>query len=217
MKKIFTVFLLYLSVFSSYSQVLLREREIIEKQSKIFFKKVDLRLPALIKANYFVQSGKYLPAYLCLSEYITKSPFLGEILPQFREKNLPLIEEFNKHKISLKIENYLDVIKKLEINRLKFFLLVLGSICNDYSNNILFGSDAYHQWNILLSLTEAVYKAKSSSAESTAILHLSAQFEFFKKFKKWRKRVEKNSGKIDLKVISDEDVHLVFLNIPGRN
>lgn len=217
MKKIFPVFLLYLLVFDSYSQGLFPEREKIEKQSKLFFKKVDLHAPALTKVDFYVQSGRFLPAYLCLSEYMAKSPFLEKLLLRFKEKNLPFIEEFNRHKISLKTENYHDVIRKSGISRLKFFLLVLFSICDDYSKNILFGSDAYHQWNILLSLTEAAYKAKSSAAESTALLYISATFTFFKRFKKWQKQVKKNLEKIDLKAITDEDVRLVLQHIPDRD
>lgn len=213
MKRKFAFFVLIVFALTTYSQVLLREREKIEKQSKLFFKKIDLKIPDFRKVDYYVKNGKYLPAYLSLSEYISKSPVLEEILSHFKEKNSLLIEKFNKYKNSLKIDNYLEVIKKLDINRLKFLLLVLCSLYDDYGNNILFANDAFHQWNIILSVTETVYKTKNTPEESTAILYISSQFKFFKKFRKWQKRVEKNLVKINLDVTVSEEVRFVLENI----
>ena len=210
MKKVLAVFVFFLFAFNVYAQVLFRDKEEIEKQSKIFFKKIDLRLPGLLKADFYVKSGKYLPAYLCLNEFITKFAFLKDILPRFKEKNSHLVKEFNKHKIALKIKNYGDIRRQLKANRLKFFLLVLSSMYDDYANNILFGKDAYRQWNILLSIAEEVYKAKNKPAECTAILYVFSRFEFFKKCPKWQKKVEKNLKEIDHTALADEDTGLIL-------
>lgn len=210
MKKVLAVFLFFLFVFYIYTQILFRDKEEIEKHSKIFFNKVDLRLPDLIKANFYFKSGKYLPAYLCLNEFITKLAFLNDILPRFKEKNSLLIGEFNKHKVALRIESYRDVQQQLKTNKLKFFLLILSSMHDDYANKILFGKDAYRQWNILLSIAEEVYKAKNSPVESTAVLYIFSRFEFFKRCPKWQKKVEKNLKKIDLSALADEDAGLIL-------
>ena len=210
MKKILAVFLFLLFVFNLYSQVLFRDKEEIEKQSKIFFNKVDLRLPDLIKAAFYVKSGRYLPAYLCLNEFITKFAFLKDILSRFKKKNSHLVKEFCKHKITLKIENYRDIRRQLKTNKLKFFLLILSSMCDDYENKILFGKDAYRQWNILLSITEEVYKAKKNPVECTAILVIFSRFEFFKKCPRWWKKVEKDLKKTDRAALADEDAGLIF-------
>jgi len=210
MKKVSAVFLFFLFVFNIYTQVLFRDQEEIEKQSKIFFDKVNLRLPDLIKADFYVKSGKYLPAYLCLNEFITKFSFLNDILPRFKKKNSLLVKEFNKHKIALKIENYRDIRQQLKTGTLKFFLLVLGSMYDDYANNILFGKDAYRQWNILLSTAEEAYKAKNNPAESAAILYVFSRFECFKNCSKWQKKVEKNLKEIDRADLADEEAALIL-------
>jgi hypothetical protein len=210
MKKIVAGSIIFLFVLNSYTRILFRDKEKIDKQSKIFFKKIDLQSPDLIKAGYYVESGKYLPAYLCLSEFITKFSFPGKILSRFKEKDLPLLKEFNVHKFSLRIENYDAVRRKLKLSELNFFLLILCSMYDDYSNNILFGKDAFQQWNILLSITETAYKAKNNSPGHTAVLYVFSRFEFFKKCTKWRKKVEANLAKINLKGLVDEEAGFIL-------
>lgn len=213
MNKGLIVLIFSLFLVSLYSQVLFQERKKIAGQSKVFFKKTNLRSPDFIKADFHVKAGKYLSAYLCLSEYITKSPFIKKISLRFKGKNGPLNETFNSHKISLKMENYPVVRRELKTTRLKFFLLILCSICDDYADNILFGKDAYHQWNILLFMTEAAFKAKSGLLENRAILFISSHFDFFKKCGKWRKRAERDIEKIDRDTITDGDVRFVLKKI----
>ena len=213
MNKGLIVFIFFLFVFGLSSQVLLQEREKIAKQSKIFFKKTNLRSPDLIKADFYVKSGKYLPSYLCLSEHIGKSPFIKKISRQFKENNGTLREIFNNYKFSLKMENYPAVRRELKTKRLKFFLLILCSIYDDYTDHILFGKDAYHYWNILLFMTEAALKAKKDLPENRAILLISSHFDFFKKCGKWRKRAEKDIEKINLDKISDEDARFILKKI----
>jgi len=213
MNKGLIVFVFSLFVFGLYSQVLFQERGKIAKQSKIFFKKTNLRSPGFIKADFYVRAGKYLPAYLCLGEYIGKSPFIKKISLQFKGQNGPLRETFNSHKISLKVENYTTVRRELKTKRLKFFLLILCSIYDDYADHILFGKDAYHLWNILLSMTEAAFKTKSGLPEDRAILFVSSHFDFFKKCGKWRKRAERDIEKINRDTITDEDARFVLKQI----
>ena len=181
-------------------------REYVKKQSEVFFKKVDTKHPSITKVDFFTRSEAYLSAYLNLTIYVTKNSYLKEILPLFEKENRLYIEKFNKYKEKVKLENYFYTGKELKVTSLKFYLLVLYTLFNDYQNNELSGNNAFNLWNILLAITESTYKNRNKTAENAAILEISSHFVFFKKHKKWQKKARKMLKKIDMESISDKDV-----------
>lgn len=191
--------------------VLFPEREYIRKHSEVFFKKMNLKFPLISRVNFFVRSSAYRSAYINLSETITKNHFLKEILPRFRENNQSLIDTFNeKYKKDLAIESYGQQLQELNITKVKFHLLVVFTICNDYLNSKLSGTNAFKLWNILLKMTETAYKEKGNTTERAAVLSLSSHFVFFKKAKKWQKKARKILKKIPVNSIDDADVLLIL-------
>jgi hypothetical protein len=195
------------------SEVLFPGREYVKKQSEVFFKKVDTKHPSITKVDFFTRSEAYLSAYLNLTIYVIKNNYLKEKLLLFEKENLPYIEKFNQYKQKLKIENYLGVRDELKVTHLKFYLLVLYTLFNDYQNNKLSGNNAFILWNILLAITESTYKSRNKTAENAAILEISSHFVFFKKHKKWQKKAKKMLRKIDLKSAADKDVQAVFTGV----
>jgi hypothetical protein len=191
--------------------VLFPEREYVRKHSEIFFKKVNLGFPPLSRVEFFVKSETYPSAYINLSEAITKNEYLQKILPRFGEQNYSLIESFNgQFKEALTIETYPQTLKKLNISEVKFHLLLVHTIYNDYHKSRLSGDNAFKLWNILLKLTETVYKEKGNPVERAAILSLSSHFAFFNKAEKWKKKARKLLKKIPLSSINNPDAVLIL-------
>jgi hypothetical protein len=193
--------------------VLFPEREYVKRHSEIFFKKVNLGFPPLSRVEFFVKSETYPSAYINLSETISKNEYLQKILPRFAEQNYSLIEIFNNQfKGNLTIETYPQTLKKLNISEVKFHLLIVHTIYNDYHKSRLSGDNAFKLWNILLKSTETAYKAKGNPVEKAAILSLSSHFVFFNKTEKWKKKARKLLKKIPLSSINDPDALLILGN-----
>lgn len=205
------------SVFPAAAQkdkmVLFPEREYVKKHSEIFFKKVNLGFPLLSRVEFFVKSETYPSAYINLSETISKIEYLQKILPRFGEQNYSLIESFNdQFKETLTIETYPQTLKKLNISEVKFHLLLVHTIYDDYKKSRLSGDNAFKLWNILLKSTETAYKEKGNPVEKAAILSLSSHFVFFNKAEKWKKKAQKLLKKIPLSSINDPDASLILGN-----
>jgi len=191
--------------------VLFPEREYINKHSVLFFKKVNLSFPPISRVDFYVKSGTYRSAYINLTETVTKNQYLKEILPRFGEDNRSLIETFDeKYKKNLEIETYPQVLQQLKITHVKFHLLLVYTIINDYNTSSLSGKNAFKLWNILLKTTEKAYKEKGKTADRAAILSLSSHFVFFKKAKKWEKKARKIMKKIPPGPIDNPDVLLIL-------
>lgn len=191
--------------------VLFPEREYIKKHSGPFFKKVNLTFPPISRVAFYVKSGTYRSAYINLTEAVTKNEYLKEILPRFGEDNRSLIETFNeKYKKDLRIETYPQVFEQLKIGNVKFHLLLIHTLINDYNTSSLSGKNAFKLWNILLKTTDKAYKEKGKNAEKAAILGLSSHFVFFKKAKKWEKKARKIMKKIPPDSIDNRDVLLII-------
>lgn len=191
--------------------VLFPEREYVKKHSELFFKKVNLGFPPLSRVEFFVKSETYPSAYINLSETITKNRYLEKILPWFGEQNYSLIETFNeKFKETLTIETYPQTLKQLNISNVKFLLLLVHTIYDDYHKSRLSGDNAFKLWNILLNSTETAYKEKDNPVERAAVLRLSSHFVFFKKAEKWKKKAQKLLKKIPLSSINDPDALLIL-------
>jgi hypothetical protein len=146
------------------SEVLFPGREYVKKHSEVFFKKVDTKHPVIAKVDFFTGSEAYPSAYLYLTIYVIKNNYLKEMLPLFGKENPLYIEQFNQYKQRLKLENYLNARKELNVTHLKFYLLVLYTLFNDYQNNKLSGNNAFNLWNIMLAITENTYKNRNKTA-----------------------------------------------------
>lgn len=191
--------------------VLFPEREYIKKHSVPFFKKVNLTFPPISRVDFYVKSGTYRSAYINLTETVTKNEYLKTILPRFGENNRSLIDTFNeKYKKDLEIESYPQVLEALKISKVKFHLLLIHTLINDYNGSSLSGKNAFKLWNIFLKITEKTYKKKGNTAEKGAVLGLSSHFVFFKKAKKWEKKARKIIKKIPPDSIDDPDVLLIL-------
>jgi hypothetical protein len=191
--------------------VLFPKREYIKKHSIKFFKNVNLTFPLISRVDFFVRSKAYRSAYINLSEVISKNRYLGEIMPRFEENNRELIDMFNeKYKKELRLEIYPLWLGEKKVSKIKFHLLLIYSIYNDYLNSKLSGDNAFKLWNFFLKMTEAAYKDKEKTAERAAILSLSSHFVFFKKAKKWQKKAGKILRKLSASSFDDPDIALVL-------
>lgn len=191
--------------------VLFPKREYIKKHSEVFFKNINLNFPPIARVDFFVRSNAYRSAYINLSESISKNQYLGEIMPRFEENNRGLIDMFNeKYKEKFRVDVYPRWLEEEKVSKLKFQLLVIYSIYNDYHNSALSGDNAFRLWNIFLKMTEAVYKDKEKTAEKAALLRFSSHFVFFKKAEKWKKKADKILRKLPAASLNDPDVLLVL-------
>lgn len=196
-------------------KVLFPEREHMKKHSEIFFKEVNLTFPPISKVAFFVRTGTYNSAYINLTYFISKADFIKPIYPNFLEKNRELVETFNQtHKAKLTVRNYLEIQKKLNLEKapVKFYLLLLTTLLEDYQGNRLSGKNAFKTWYILLKLTESAYKQKEKTIERAAILKLSSRMVFFRRAEKWKKKSAKILKKLPPGTTKTPDQQLILSN-----
>ncbi|MCP5047518.1 MAG: hypothetical protein GY940_10125 [bacterium] len=191
-------------------EILFPRREYIKKQSRLFFKQMNMNHPLVEKVDFFARSKAYLSAYLAFSPFLVKHPFLKKILPWFEGEHKPLIEKFSQYKRDISIGNYPGYLELLKITKLQLYLLSLHMLVNDYQTNMLSGDSAFKLWNIMLKLSKSTYKDKNKTVENAALLKLSSHFIFFKKYKKWQKKAAKILKKINLSSITDKTIRTVL-------
>jgi hypothetical protein len=177
-------------------EILFPQREYVKEQSRDFFKNVDLEHPSLAKVEFFTRSETYLSAYLNLTVFLVKNKPLQEILIAFEKNHHLAVDAFNKSLQKLEIENYPQIQKELQMPDLTFYHSLICALSRDYQNNRLSGNEAFRLWNILLQITENIFKKGKKTAEHAAILEMSSHFSFFKKHKKWQKKAAKILKKI---------------------
>jgi hypothetical protein len=190
-------------------EVLFPDREHVRAISKVFFKKVNLTLPAIEKVEFFTRTETYYSAYIHLTVFILKSRYYKGLLPRFAKNNVALIEKFNKFKHDLRVDNYDVFQEQLRVSNLTFYLLCLHALAKDYTTNKLSGNNAFKLWNLILYFTEKAQKVRKKNAGVAALLTVSSNMIFFKKYKKWEKMAAKILKRISLED-AGEDVKLIL-------
>ncbi len=175
--------------------VLFPEREVVNKQSELFFFEISTGMPQLKNIPFFIKSKNYFSAYINLSRVLSKTPYFIKIFSDFENRHLELLERFNAIKQNISLSNYKSIQKESNFNDLEFYSIVLYKLFNEYIENNLSGNIAYNYWNIVLDISHKLHKPKLDW-ENYALLQITSNMFFLKKKEYYKSKSKQIKKKI---------------------